>query len=376
MTDGKFEDALYYLNEIHDYAIIPQPFRLQIRQRIRSVKRLKQLHEGYPIYQHIADLVRTNPPAAYDKLTHFFALYPEVGDPSNLFLQLVRPNEEVLTLLQQIEDPDLSAQERLKIGRRLSELDDPRLGVGLRPDGVPDIAWIKIPEGDFIFGFDRHIELPEYFISQYTITHIQFQAFLDDGGLEESIWWEDLAERETEINEQLWQFKNYPRVRVSWYMAVAYCRWLSSKLGTEVRLPTEQEWEKAARGTKGAIYPWGTSYIAGYSNINEAISGISPTNLREPTAVGMYPHGQSPYGVHDMIGNVAEWCLNEFENPDAAPSKVNLYSDQKRPLRGGSWSSDRLFAHTVRRRGELPITQFNDIGFRVACSYLPKINFD
>lgn len=373
MDDHNLEDALRYLTEIHDYGIIPRPFRLQIRQRIRTVKRQIQIEAGGPLYEHIADLAQTDPVMAYEKLMRFLAKYPEIGDPQNIMLSIIQPSDEIMSLIDQLNDPELKGYERLAIGRQLAELDDPRPGVGLRPDGVPDIGWIKIPEGDFIFGFDRHIELPEFFIGQYPITYSQFAAFVEDGGYEDDRWWEGLAERETEEMEQRWPFKSYPRVRVSWYAAVAYCRWLSSKTGTEVRLPTEQEWEKAARGVNGMIYPWGASYIAGYSNINEAISGISPMNLREPTAVGMFPHGQSPYGVMDMIGNVAEWCINEFSNPDSTGKDADLSSGQKRSMRGGSWSSDRLFAHTVRRRGELPTTQFNDIGFRVACYSLPTI---
>lgn len=376
MQEDRLEDALRYLNEIHEYGIIPRPFRLQLRQRIRTVKRKIQMQAGGPLYNHIAELIETNPAEAYEKLTRFIAKYPEIGDPDDLMGQLVQPSNDVISLLKELEKTETDGYRRLEIGQQISELGDPRQGVGLRPDGLPDIAWLKVQEGDFIFSFDRHIDMPEFFISKYPVTYSQFKVFVDDGGFENDDWWDGLAERETEETEQRWKIDNYPRIRVSWYAAVAFCRWLSHHTGTEVRLPTEAEWEKATRGVNGLIYPWGASYIPGYSNINEAMSGISPTNLREPSSVGAYPHAASPYGVLDLIGNVYEWCYNEYSEPAAMANEVDVTIQIQRPLRGGSWRSDRLFAHSVRRRGELPATSFNDIGFRIVCNELPAIAID
>jgi len=185
---------------------------------------------------------------------------------------------------------------------------------------------------------------------------------VDEGGYENPRWWEGLPQHEAGPGERGWHLPNYPRVSVSWYSAMAFCRWLGTQLGAEVRLPTQLEWEKAARGTSGNIYPWGMKYIPGYSNINESLSGLSANYLRQPVAVGVYPHAVSPYGVYDMIGNVWEWCLNEFHNA----ASIEAGGEDPRMLCGGSWDSDRLFAHTARRRGEHPGARFTDIGFRVA----------
>jgi hypothetical protein len=214
---------------------------------------------------------------------------------------------------------------RAEGGRRLSERGDTRPGVGLRPDGLPDIAWCEIPAGAFIMGSDevndnnpkRTVNLPAFWIAKYPITHQQFQAFIDaEDGFRNNTWWQELAERNTKPGEQAFKFWNHPRENVSWYEAVAFCRWLSTKLGYAITLPAEEQWEKAARGTDRRIYPWGSAYIPGYANIDETYDGTGPYYLRQTTAVGLYPQGVSPYGALDVGGNVWEWCLNEYFNPE------------------------------------------------------------
>lgn len=359
-------DALKLLQEIQEYGQLSGAFRLQVQQRIRQLKRRIQFQVGKPIYERIGHLIHQNPVHGYYVLQQFMAEYPEVGDPNNL-LTALRPRLQDIEKDQLLlENPDTPAEQRLAIGDSWATLSDPRPGVGVITEHIPDIAWVKIPDGEFTFHFDQRIELPTYYISRYPITYTQFQAFIDDGGLENPAWWDDLAPQEFPP-EPRWSIGNYPRLRVSWYDAVAFTRWLSDKLGLIVRLPTEEEWEKAARGPNSTIYPWGENYLAGYSNINEVISGVSETNLRQPTAVGVFPHAASHYGVEDMIGNVWEWCLNVFDDP----SITTIGGEDTRTMRGGAWSSDRLFAHTFRRRGEAPVTRLNDVGFRVVCEALP-----
>lgn len=98
---------------------------------------------------------------------------------------------------------------------------------------------------------------------------------------------------------------------------MAFCAWLSHRLGRDIRLPTEWQWERAARGADGRAYPWGSQYLAGSANINEKTDNDAKTHYLDRTsAVGVYPRGVSPEGVMDLSGNVWEGCLNEYRNPE------------------------------------------------------------
>ena len=136
---------------------------------------------------------------------------------------------------------------------------------------------------------------------------------------------------------------NHPGETVSWYEAIAFCRWLDARLrgrggipeGWEVRLPTEQEWEKAARGTHGQEFPWGQQFEPGYANIDGTQGHAGSHSLGQTTAVGSYPQGVSPYAAFDMAGNVWEWCLTKRIEPHDA----SVGGGDMRVLRGGSWTS-------------------------------------
>jgi formylglycine-generating enzyme required for sulfatase activity len=246
---------------------------------------------------------------------------------------------------------------------------DNRPGVALRYDSklrrkVPDIAWVEVPAGEFIYQNGKKISLPGFHIARYPVTHCQFQAFIDDPkGYGNPQWWQDLAERFEQPEPPRWDYSNHPRETVSWYEAVAYCRWLSQLMGAEVRLPTEQEWEKAARGLKGFAYPWGNGYESGYANIDESYGNVGPHYLQQTSAVGLYPQGQSPFGASDMTGNVWEWCLNEYKQPQ----RQGLVGDGRRVARGGSWGGGRVNVRTAYRNYYRPVNRNNLIGFRLVC---------
>ena len=153
-----------------------------------------------------------------------------------------------------MNDIKTEPQRRLEIGNQLAELGDPRPGVGLDENGLPDIDWVEIPAGPFIYGEDKNrqtIDLPRYYISRYPVTNSQFQAFIDAGGYSDERWWQDL--KKPEPKEPNWNQANRPRETVNWYEALAFTRWLSAQLALKITLPTEQQWEKAARGPTGVF---------------------------------------------------------------------------------------------------------------------------
>ena len=255
-----------------------------------------------------------------------------------------------------LQDASFSHQERFKIGQSLATIRDRRPGVGLKEDGLPDIEWIKIPGGQVkLKGVNQVFEVKPFRMAKYPVTNVQFEAFLQaEDGYRNDEWWRDI-EQSREAAQPLWLEANCPRENVSWYEAIAFCRWLSIKTGTSIRLPTEWEWQQAATGGDPQHeYPWEGGWEA--SRCNSEQSG-----LRRTTAVGMYPQGATEQGVLDIVGNVWEWCMNTDETLD-----TEITTGGRRVHRGGSWYSD---ADGLRasNRDWLP-ADFRDgfLGFRLA----------
>lgn len=257
-------------------------------------------------------------------------------------------SEESQHLLDILEDPRNKPSERLKAGLSLNQFPDPRFGVGCRRDGLPDIDWIEIPPGAFVYQEHDSLLLSDFYISRYPITFKQFQVFVEAAdGYYNPMWWEAIQGHPHEVGDAKWRIDNHPRDNITWYEAMIFCRWLNSyseifpfepdaftdQEGWEIRLPSEQEWEKAARGDDGRLYPWGNDYWSGYANVDELSSRMGSHFLRRAVPVGLYPFAASPYGVMDMSGNVWEWCLTEY---DTGLNRLRM-DNTLRVLRGGSW---------------------------------------
>jgi len=245
---------------------------------------------------------------------------------------------------------------RETIGMRLSEISDPRRGVGVI-DGVPDILWCEIPAGKVEIQGHGRFEVAPFRIAAYPVTYAQYLAFLEaEDGYGSPRWWDGL-QREDEPGRQLRPYASYPVDNVSWFDATAFCRWLSARLGAEVRLPGEWEWQWASQSARGGfVYPWGADWADGVANTFEA-------GIGRATAVGMYPQGRSAQRVYDLAGNVSEWCRNQYDDP----TKVEPDKEASRVLRGGSWSLSRDLARADYRRGFLPYLRVDRYGFRVLC---------
>jgi len=157
--------------------------------------------------------------------------------------------------------------------------------------------------------------------------------------------------------EQALPYANHPRENVSWYQAVAFCRWLRDKLGYKIDLPHEHEWEVAARYPDGRKYPWGNEFNATKANTSEGDS------VGQTTTVGICPSGKNKaLNLYDMSGNVWEWCRNKYEHPEVTAVDQ---SDALRIVRGGSWRPYLYNARAAYRNGNRPSVRNGSGGFRV-----------
>ncbi len=274
---------------------------------------------------------------------------------------------------------------RASIYRVLGVLNaDNRVGIGVAVVNgtyIPSIDWCEVPHGYFKYGGDskafqsapaQEIYLETFYIARYPITYLQFQAFIDDPeGIADERWWVGLARNYKTPFQQEWPISNHPRENINWYQTIAFCRWFSWRLGGsydinrvmewKIRLPTEQEWEKAARGSEGRYYPYGSEF-------DNSSCVTRELDVRQTTAVGIFPSGQSPYGVNDMSGNVWDWCLTDFRSG----SNSNFTSHRSRVLRGGSWNHDPDDARCADRDLGDPSDKYFGFGFRVCTSKKPE----
>ncbi len=293
-------------------------------------------------------------------------LHPELTDIEQQFIE---PEQARLICELETLPKDATSHERRRdIGDRLAVIGDPRKGVGV-VDGLPDMDWIEVKgsDGQYTFEFGE-FEVPDFYISKYLVTYPQYQVFADSD-YDNLLWWEGFPERYQlqKLGDQRTKIANTPRDNISWYQSVAFSRWLDAKLrdagllpddGLEVRLSTEWEWQWVAmNGLDTYDYPCG-EWQEGYVNTFEA--GLSRT-----TAVGMYPHGQSVSGALDMSGNLWEWCLNDYGNPDVMDGYGNKES---KVLRGGSFANNHHNACASSRNNNLPFYANFNYGCRLVVS--------
>lgn len=214
---------------------------------------------------------------------------------------------------------------------------------------------ILIPAGEFPMGEgdDLHpVAVAAFYIAKYPITNHQYQEFVEATGQPSPAHWPN-----GRVPELL---NDHPMVNVSWHAALAYCHWLTEKTGQIHRLPSEAEWEKAARGTDGRLYPWGDTFDEARCNTWEGGWGGT-------TPVGKFSGGASPYGVLDLVGNVWEWCSSLYTDYpyQADDGRENLKARGWRTLRGGSWFDADWGARPARRLSGQPDHISRNTGFRV-----------
>lgn len=306
----------------------------------------------------------------HERLTFVYQMMERLGCPevAPLVRDFMRPEQE--WLLDELNDLDTSHARRSTIGQRLDVIGDQRPGIGLGVSGLPDIVWLPVAEGTVLVD-GVSFDVRPFYIAKYQITHRQFQAFVNDGGYGNDVWWSGLYRREEEPPDQQTIYLNHPRDSMRWVDAMAFCRWLSARytgqpnhlpqsvrIGEhwQVRLPLEAEWQLAATGgDDNNMYPWGTTWDGRRANTREA--GLSQT-----TAVGMYPDGAAPCGALDMSGNICEWCCNAYEQIE----NISTNHDVNRVRRGGSCNHYKETARTTFRFDFDPGYRFShDLGVRV-----------
>ena len=293
--------------------------------------------------------------------------------------------EMVIQHEHQHDETMLATHQLRKVISHLSEQD---LATGV----TPWEAETYIPGGPFVMGTSDHpaaydnerpahvVDVPAYFIDTVPVSNGDYLAFIEAGGYDEERWWHPKGWewRQTKqigapafwFKEGVWLRRRFGTVEpvpfdeavqhVCWYEADAYARWAGK------RLPTEAEWEKAARGDDKRTYPWGDTYDPERVNLGQR-------RLR-PSPVGSFPEGASPYGVRQLLGDVWEWTSTDFHGypgfrvyPYKEYSEVFFGPDYK-VLRGGSWATDPSACRTTFRNWDYPIRRQIFAGFRCARS--------
>ena len=229
---------------------------------------------------------------------------------------------------------------------------------------MDEMGMVLVPEGEFEMGSEdgweseqpvHTVYLFSFWIDQTEVTIQQYKLCVEAEACEEPRDPDSFTRNGYYTNAA---FNNYPVINVSWYDAVKYCEWAGR------RLPTEAEWEKAARGVDGNIYPWGDGINCELANY---VGCVGDTD-----EVGSYPLGASPYGVLDMSGNVWEWVADWYfigyyeESPLDYP--LGPESGAYRVVRGGSWNDYDWYLRTTTRYSYFPDNKRVSIGFRCALS--------
>jgi formylglycine-generating enzyme required for sulfatase activity len=222
-------------------------------------------------------------------------------------------------------------------------------------DGSSAPEMVMIPAGSFRMGDIQgggdsdeqpvhSVSVGQFAMGKFEVTFAEYDKFADATG-------------RSKPDDEGWGRGNSPVINVSWHDATAYTEWLSNQTGKQYRLPTEAEWEYAARAGTETKYWWGNEIDNSKANYN--------VNLGQTSPVGSY--AANPFGLYDTSGNLWEWTCSEFANPYNGKEKVCLYKDihKNMVLRGGSWNYDPWYVRSAFRYGNAPGNRYDDYGFRV-----------
>jgi formylglycine-generating enzyme required for sulfatase activity len=306
-------------------------------------------------------------------------------------------------LAEVLEQDQLTPVERAQAGDVLGNLDDPRfaaqrLFLPYRFQGQPEqgMGFVFIRAGSFWMGSEAddpradpgevgnvnplQIAYP-FWMARYPVTIVQYGVFVEAGGYAEENWWRGDAAKAWRSamhrhapDDWLRQGRhpNWPVTGITGFEAAAYCSWLDTQLRVpahspipedyEIRLPTEAEWEKAARGSSRSRFPWGNA------EWDPRRANVAESGLAQPTPVGLYPKGATSTGLLDLVGNVWEWTLSGAGQYPYDPKRNHLPATANRIVRGGSWRDPAAQAHCLARRLQAIEGYDSCLGFRVVVS--------
>jgi formylglycine-generating enzyme required for sulfatase activity len=353
---------------IEEASAVGEPTRLQVEDRSVRFLSSERVADRRRAVQALATM-------ACDRVLE--PLFLAAGDPDlevgSLALQALSRADELAG--EQATRALLSTDRELRVGalRYLAVHGDESLCQQIPWERMLGQPLVYVPAGPFLMGSDpvadpqacqeelpqHQVMLPAFWIGRFPVTVAQFHAFTEARGD---------GMRQADRNQGP---AGHPAASVIWHEAQALCHWLAQESGLPVMLPSEAEWEKAARGTDGLLYPWGNDWDASCCNTREGKCGGT-------TPIGAYsPRGDSPYGCADMAGNVWEWTRSlwgtglrfpQYAYPyDPSDGRENLVAANKvrRVLRGGSWYNDQRYARCADRGRLLPYLLYYRAGFRV-----------
>lgn len=250
------------------------------------------------------------------------------------------------------------------------------------PAGPIAFDWVEIPAGEFLLGSDptrdpqtypselpqQRVTLPLFYIARVPVTVAQFAAFVESSGHQSTAEARGFCKVRTgnswkKVTGATWRAphgptsgvqtkQDHPVTSVSWYDAAAFCEWAG------VRLPTEQEWEKTARGPDGRIFPWG-------NDPPDSQRCNFDLHIGDTTAVTRFLTGASPYGVLDLSGNAWEWTASRWRGNHGQPASQELAADAGRVVRGGSFADGQRLVRCAARIFEPAASCVDVVGFRV-----------
>jgi len=349
MERGQFDQAVFLLKQAQEQGFQSRFFNIGdvLKEAELSLERQAYLREAEREYKQIAALVRhkSTMKLGCEAFKAFQKDFPGY-DPDHLIVTCY-------------ENTQLNLSKTANTPYYIPKFSIPLLDWCIITPGYVNLR--TVDSENTILTTSSYVD--RFFISKYPITNAQFDQFIEDSeGYCSSQWWEfseislNYHSKSPAPKPNAFKGDERPREMITWYEAVAFCRWLSGQIDQEVLLPTTAQWQRAYQGDTERIFPWGNKFDRRACNTSES-------RLQMTTPVNRYSLNVSQFGVQDMAGNVWEWCIDLSTEGDLS---TDIEMQGKRAIRGGSFISPAARA-TARFYYRLnPMVHYSSIGFRIA----------